>query len=226
MHTTPFPIVPLGDQAVLVSLLDEQAAVGFSSAVRQAGWPWLFDVVPAYATVGVHFDANQIRFKAVVDALQRLSVPTSIQAKEQRRHNIPCCYEMQIDLARVAEMTKLSEDEVIKHHCGRDYTIHAIGFAPGFPYLGYLPPELCGVSRLQSPRLRVPGGSVGLTGAQTGIYPQERPGGWNLIGRTPLVLVDVEDEYFPLQVGQRICFQRIDEAEYRRLVGERLPIST
>ena len=97
---------------------------------------------------------------------------------------------MQLDLERVAEHLRLTVAEVIALHSSCDYTVHAIGFAPGFPYLGYLPPPLCGVPRLPAPRLRVEPGSIGLTGRQTGIYPLARPGGWNLIGRTPLVLVE------------------------------------
>src|SRR5947199_152200 len=82
----------------------------------------------------------------------------------------------------------------------------AVGFVPGFPYLGYLPAELCGVGRLPSPRVRVEAGSVGLTGRQTGVYPLPRPGGWNLIGRTPLVVVDVAAGFFPLRVGDAVRF--------------------
>ena len=76
---------------------------------------------------------------------------------------------------------------------------------------------------MPAPRLRVAAGSVGLTGRQTGVYPLERPGGWNIVGRTPLVLADPATEYFPLRVGDRVRFIRIDEAEFRRLAGERLP---
>src|SRR5205807_4427751 len=100
--------------------------------------------------------------------------------------------------------------------------VYAIGFCPGFPYLGYLPASLSDVPRLPVPRLRVEAGSVGLTGRQTGIYTEARPGGWNLIGRTPLQLVDVADGYFPLRTGDRVRFTRIDEAEFRRLLGQRL----
>ena len=86
---------------------------------------------------------------------------------------------------------------MIALHGGTRYTVYAIGFCPGFPYLGYLPDELAGVPRLPAPRLRVEEGSVGLTGRQTGIYTEVRPGGWNIVGRTPLRLVDVACEYFP-----------------------------
>jgi inhibitor of KinA len=93
---------------------------------------------------------------------------------------------------------------------------------PGFPYMGYLPKELCGVPRLESPRVRVDPGSVGMTGRQTAIYPQASPGGWNLIGRTPLVIVDVASGFFPLRVGDRVRFTPIDAKRYAELESERL----
>src|SRR5206468_7095395 len=101
------------------------------------------------------------------------------------------------------------------------YVVYAIGFCPGFPYLGYLPKELAGVPRLTSPRLTVEAGSVGLTGRQTGIYTEARPGGWNIVGRTPLELVNVKDGYFPPRTGDEVVFERIDETEFRRLQGTR-----
>lgn len=228
---------PLGDQAVLAYLPDEAAAVRLARAVRAAAPAWLQDVVPAYAGVGVFFDADRVGTGEVVRWLnEKLSggrkPPESRvtqgayapRSGEGLSHVIPVCYEMQLDLARVAEQTGLSGDRVIELHTAAEYTVYAIGFVPGFPYLGYLPADLCGVGRLPSPRLRVEPGSVGLTGKQTGIYPLPRPGGWNIVGRTPLVLVDVADGYFPLRVGDRVRFARIDEAEYRRLEGERLPV--
>jgi inhibitor of KinA len=129
---------------------------------------------------------------------------------------------MASDMQRVCEHTGLAPDEVIRLHTSTEFTVYAIGFVPGFPYMGYLPQQLCGVARLPSPRVRVEAGSVGLTGRQTGIYPLARPGGWNLIGRTPLVIVDVATGFFPLAVGDVVRFERIDERRYRELEGERL----
>jgi inhibitor of KinA len=122
----------------------------------------------------------------------------------------------------VAGHTGLSAGEVIRLHTETQYTVYAIGFCPGFPYLGYLPAPLAGVPRLPSPRLRVEAGSVGLTGRQTGIYTEVRPGGWNLVGRTPLELVNVKDGYFPLRTGDQVCFEAIDAGEFQRLWGHRL----
>ncbi len=214
-------LTPLGDQAVLAYLPDEPAAVRFAAAVRNANPPWLHDVVPAYASVGVYFDADAVRAVEVMRWLESLpAADTGVSVAA--RHVVPVCYELGPDLAAVAGQLKLTVEDVIRFHTATEYTVYAVGFVPGFPYLGYLPGELCGVPRLSSPRVRVEPGSVGVTGRQTGIYPLPRPGGWHLIGRTPLVLVDVAADYFPLRVGDVVTFERIGEAEYKRRDGERL----
>jgi inhibitor of KinA len=216
-------LVPLGDQAALAYFPDEASALRFAAAARRLSEPWLIDVVQAYTSVAVYYDLLRAGFAGVAESLRRLEVEAE-QAPPPapgKLHVIPCCYELQLDLPRVAEHTGLSADEVIRLHAGTEYTVYAIGFCPGFPYLGYLPPQLSGVPRLPAPRLRVEVGSVGLTGRQTGIYTEPRPGGWNLLGRTPLELVNVADGYFPLRTGDRVRFERIDEADFRRLHGER-----
>jgi inhibitor of KinA len=212
---------PLGDQAALAGFADEAAALRWAAAVRALAPPWLVDVVQAYTTVAVYFDLDVTTFAAVADALPARDAPAA-PAPAGTLHHLPCCYELAPDLGRVAEHTGLKEEEVIALHASAVYTVYAIGFSPGFPYLGYLPEALCGVPRLSAPRLRVEPGSVGLTGRQTGVYPEARPGGWNIVGRTPLVLVDVADGYFPLRTGDRVQFVRVDEGEFRRRQGERL----
>jgi inhibitor of KinA len=219
----PYSLQPLGDQAVLASFAAESDALRWAAAARCLAAPWLVDVVQAYRGVAVFFDLEQTTLPVVthaLDALMQANLPD--EATQTRLHEIPCCYELQLDLLRVAETTGRTEEEVIALHSAGEYTIYAIGFCPGFPYLGYLPPSLCGVPRLPAPRLRVEAGSVGLTGRQTGIYTETRPGGWNIIGRTPLELVCVADGYFPLRTGDRVRFVRIDEATFRQLQGQRL----
>ncbi|HEV3145488.1 MAG TPA: 5-oxoprolinase subunit PxpB [Gemmataceae bacterium] len=215
---------PLGDQAVLATFKTEAAALHFAAAVEAAGLPGVIDIVPAYFSVAVFFDLGQTQYAKLVPSLKQVakSKPARKSKSSARQHIIPCCYELGHDRGRIAEHTGLTIEEVIRLHSDAEYTVYAIGFCPGFPYLGYLPKPLCGLPRLPSPRLRVEPGSVGLTGQQTGIYPLERPGGWNLLGRTPLLLVDVEDGYFPIRAGDRVKFQRIDEAEFKKLEGERL----
>jgi inhibitor of KinA len=216
-------ILPLGDQAALVYLRQERDALAFAGAIRRTNFSWLIDVVPAYSSVAIYFAADQIDFPgAQAELAQILQETCAENAPEGRTHHIPCCYELGLDLERIAGHTGLDAEGVIRLHTSTAYTVYAIGFCPGFPYLGYLPPQLSGVPRLPSPRLRVEGGSVGLTGRQTGIYPEARPGGWNILGRTPLELVNLKDNYFPLGAGDRVQFERIDETEFRRLQGQRL----
>src|SRR5262249_12022322 len=151
---------PLGDQAALAHFADEAAALGFAAAVRGSNPPWLVDVGQAYTSVAVFFSLDRANFTALAAALLRLDQPGQAPATG-RLHRIPCCYEKGPDLARVAEQRRLPADEVIRLHTAMVYTVYAIGFCPGFPYLGYLPEELCGVPRLEKPRLRVEAGSVG-----------------------------------------------------------------
>jgi inhibitor of KinA len=213
---------PMGDQSALAYFEDERSALRWAAGVRRLGAPWLVDVVQAYASVAVYFDPDRTSYSAVAEVLAALRPEEQPGGPEGRLHLVPCCYERGPDLGRVAKHTGRTPEEVIELHAGAEYTVYAIGFSPGFPYLGYLPEALCGVPRLPAPRLRVEPGSVGLTGRQTGVYPEARPGGWNLIGRTPLELVHVADGYFPLRTGDRVRFERIDEAEFRRLAGRRL----
>jgi inhibitor of KinA len=224
--STPPRIVPLGDQAVLAYLPDEARAVSFAAAVRAEDPPWLEDVVPAYASVGVFFDADRIGMAEVIQWLETTQPGHAHPLPHGRgspgQFLIPVCYEFGPDLPRVCEHTSLTAENVIQLHTTTEFTIYAVGFVPGFPYMGYLPKVLCGVPRLSSPRVRVEPGSVGITGRQTAIYPQASPGGWNLIGRTPLVIVDVASGFFPLRVGDRVRFAPIDAKRYAELEGMRL----
>ena len=211
---------PLGDQAVLATFDDEPAAARFAEAVRGFHAPWLLDVVLAYVTVAVFYDLDQIDYEVVAGTLRNLRLPRAPEAG--KLHIVPCCYERQLDLNRVAETTGLAPDEVIRLHHSLDYAVFAVGFSPGFPYLGYLPEPLAGVPRLEQPRVRVEPGSVGIAGKQTGIYPGATPGGWNVIGQTPLELVNIVDGYFPIRPGDQVRFRRIDETEFKQLKGQRL----
>ncbi|MGL4552795.1 MAG: 5-oxoprolinase subunit B family protein, partial [Gemmataceae bacterium] len=198
---------PIGDQGVMARLDDESLAVRWADAVRRAAPPWLLDVVQAYTAVAVYHDLDATDVGRVLAWLAE--VTPSEGAAPGTLHTIPVCYELGPDLEMIAAHTRLSVEDVIRLHTSVEYTVYAIGFCPGFPYLGYLPPELCGVPRRPSPRLRVEPGTVGLTGRQTGIYTEPRPGGWALIGRTPVTLVDVGRGYFPLRTGDRVRFTRV-----------------
>ncbi len=174
----------------------------------------------AYHFLAVYIDPALLSVKRALDELKLLK--PSHEEVESRLHAIPCCYEMGEDLASTAERLGLSTEEVIKLHTQTVFTIYAIGFSPGFPYLGWLPKELQGVSRRNEPRIRVPVGSVAIVGKQSAIYPQATPGGWALIGRTPLEIVNVQQGFFPMRIGDRVQFQRIDHEGFDQLLGGQL----
>src|SRR5262249_49584811 len=134
-------------------------------------------------------------------------------ARQGKRIAIPVLYDG-ADLDAVAARLNLSQDQVIALHSGVEYHVFAIGFLPGFPYAGYLPPALSGLPRREAPPLRVPAGSIGIAGRQTGIYPRESPGGWHLLGRTPLCIADPDEGSFPIRAGDRIRFAAISLAEF------------
>jgi inhibitor of KinA len=216
-------LLPLADQAVMAYCESEADALVLAAAVRRLKPSWLVDVVPAYTSVAIFFDQEKTDSHAVASEVEQIvHSRQALPVPQGRLHRIPCCYELGLDLERVSAHAGLPVDEVIRLHTASAYTVYAIGFCPGFPFLGYLPEALSGVPRLLSPRLQVEAGSVGLTGRQTGIYTEARPGGWNILGRTPLELVHVANGYFPIHIGDRIQFHRIDDREFRRLSGQRL----
>jgi inhibitor of KinA len=239
-------IVPLGDNALVLevgTVIDESTHRKVQAAWRAlaaAPLPSVNEVVPAYTTVTVFYDpAAAVRAGAPAQGIadwlgavlrERLKNPPKIKKPESRVVEVPVCYggEFGPDLARVAAQAKLSPDDVIKRHTKAEYLVHLIGFAPGFPYLGGLPKELR-TPRHPKPRMAVPPGSVGIGGEQTGIYPVTTPGGWNLIGRTPLrVFRPEENPPVLLSAGDRVKFRAITAEEFKKLQAheEKLPAPT
>jgi len=214
--------LPLADQGVMIACRDEAEAAAVAESLRDQPIAWQIDIVQAYLRVAVFYDLARTTFADAAAALLQRTWSNGSQ-HEGRLHRVPCCYEMGLDLDRISKDVGLSREEVIAAHTEITYTVYAVGFCPGFPYLGYLPGKLANVPRLASPRLRVEPGSVGLTGRQTGVYTEPRPGGWSIVGRTPLLLCSLADGWFPLRTGDRVKFDRIDEVEFARLAGERLP---
>jgi len=211
---------PLGESAFILRDLGPWEAHRLSDAVDAARVPGVLETVCAYDTIGVYVDPtvfDRDRFETVAEALRPAAVEDGA-----RRHTVPVCYDLGPDLPEVCDRLGLTPKRFAELHSGLAYKCFAIGFSPGFPYLGWLPEELRGVPRQESPRVRVPAGSVAITGTQTGIYPQETPGGWALIGRTPLELVNLRDEYFPIHAGDTIAFERINETAFRAMEGRRL----
>ncbi|MCL2459475.1 MAG: 5-oxoprolinase subunit PxpB [Desulfobulbus sp.] len=218
-----------GDRALIAVYGDEvDPAVNervrrMAALIEASRHPAIEAVVPAYCTLAVHYDPGLINPAALGELLRDLeahAIKAAVQP--QATVEIPVCYggEFGPDLATVATCNRLASDEVIRLHSQTVYRIYAIGFAPGFCYLGGLDPRIH-TPRLATPRSRVPAGSVGIAGGQTGIYPLASPGGWQLIGRTPLALFDCgRTPPVPYRPGDALCFRPISADTFFRLAGE------
>ncbi len=219
----------LGDSAY-VTVLDgpvDDAMADRVDALRRAlaeeAWPGLTDLVPAFASVAMYFAPGRVpepdEVQARLDAAVRRMRVTSADAARVVELSVAYGGEAGPDLDDVARHTGLSREAVIARHAGAVYRVHAIGFVPGFPYLGGLPRELA-TPRRSRPRSRVPAGSVGIGGAQTGVYPVASPGGWNLIGHTAAPLFDAGREPPALlRTGDRVRFVPVPAVESARVAG-------
>lgn len=188
------------------------------TAIRQAELPGLVDVAPAYSTLLLEFSLACLRESQTLDAVRR-AISDAAQIAVQAQSpiiKIPVCYDASCapDIEDVARFHSIDVPELIRLHSQPVYTVQFIGFAPGFGYLGGLP-ETLATPRLDTPRVRVPAGSVGIAGDQTGIYPTETAGGWRLIGRTPLALFNAcREPPSLLTAGVRLRFVPIDRVEF------------
>ncbi len=219
---------PLGDSAVVATMghgIDEStlaSVLRLAVAVAAAKRKGIIDIVPAYATLTVFYDPEQFSQNAYESVgrfveLCALRAGTGGPMRAAAPVEIPVCYggEFGPDLGTVADHCRKGAEEVAAIHAAADYLVHAIGFVPGFPYLGGLPESLC-TPRRGTPRTRVPAGSVGIGGAQTGVYPIEAPGGWQVIGRTPIALFRPDREPAALlSAGNRVRFRPITAQEFQ-----------
>lgn len=195
-----------GFAALLARYLEEVNLVGVE------------DVVPAFDQVALYYKGtpDQIALLGALEGFGASPTPSG------RVHSIPVCYELGVDLQQVCDMLALDQPDFVRSHAGIEYDCKAVGFCPGFAYLGWLDESLGKLGRKETPRLRVEPGSVAIAGRLTAVYPLERPGGWWLVGKTPLTLVDVKSEYFPLAVGDTVRFRPITREEFDSLSGGRL----
>ncbi|MFC4321874.1 5-oxoprolinase subunit PxpB [Litchfieldia salsa] len=229
---------PLGDQAVLIEVgetitLDIHEKIKtISSCLNTLQDDWFIEYIPAFTTVTVFYDLmtiqkkdtkNKTPYEYVCDELSFLLSSVGTNEKvESRTVTIPVCYEQELapDLEFVAKTNQLSSQEVINIHSSGEYTVYMIGFAPGFPYIGGMSNRIA-APRKETPSLRIPAGSVGIAGKQTGVYPLETPGGWQIIGRTPLKLFQPdEDNPSLLKAGDKIKFSQISYKDYCSLGGK------
>lgn len=217
-------ILPAGDLSVVAEFGNEISTACndrvrlLNQHLKKNKIKGIVETVPTFRSLLIYYDPLIISYKKLCDCIRSASeTKGDIEYDSRRIVEIPVCYGGQYgeDLAAVAEHVGMSEEEVIKLHSGMDYLIYMLGFLPGFPYLGGMDPRLS-TPRLSNPRTSIPAGSVGIGGEQTGVYPIASPGGWRLIGRTPLKLYDSEREKPTLyQAGDYIHFRPIAEEEYK-----------
>lgn len=224
-------ILPLTESAILVRMGDGEAidpaivdAVGaLALAIDRAAISGVTDVVPAYATILVELDAERTDGATVEEVIRRLAVGNLAGPDEERRVVIiPVAYggEYGPDLEETATTLALTSEEVVRLHTGAKYQVACLGFSPGWAYLMGLPSALT-IPRRKEPRTRIPAGSVAIGGAQTGVYPSETPGGWHLLGRTPLRMFDPHrSEPSLLRTGDYVRFAPIDEERFDAIARE------
>lgn len=215
---------PVGAEAVLLVLADTPDAhlplriARLAEAIRQRLGPQLRELVPGWTTLLLHYDlllTDPVRLAADLAPLLEHGQSAPSPDEQGRLHCLSVWYGGE-DLGAVAEACRLRPGQVIDLHCAVEYRVGAIGFAPGFAYLGELDARLA-LPRRATPRTRVPAGSLAIAERQTAIYPQASPGGWHLLGLCPQRLFDpVQTPPCPLALGDRVRFEPIDEATYRR----------
>jgi inhibitor of KinA len=227
----PYTIFPLGDAALTVEFsntIDKEnnnKAIQLFHQLREAKIPYIKSLVPGYSSLTVHYDVvalyndKQTAFETMAVMIENFTEERkpSASSVDERLITIPVCYEKNFapDIFEVASLKNLSPEEVISIHSAREYRVYMLGFVPGFAYMGEVD-EAIAVPRRDQPRLQVDAGSVGITGKQTGIYPFNTPGGWQIIGRTPLKLFNKEEEQpVLLQPGDRIKFHSITADEFK-----------
>lgn len=226
------PIYPrillLGDSGLTVEFGDRIApeindrVLSLADRLEKAHLPGLVEIVPTYRSVTLYVDPLTADFGHLAEQVLLLAGKVATSPPFQsRRVTIPVLYggTQGPDLQIVATLHGLTPEEVVSIHTSVDYRLYMLGFSPGFPYLGQVPDAIA-TPRLTTPRAKVPAGSVGIAGSQTGIYPQESPGGWRLIGRTPLRLFDLtRPDPFLLRTGDLVRFLPIDQEAFDRIAS-------
>lgn len=223
-------VVPLGDTAVLVEFADQVDPVvntgiqRLTDTIRARRLPWIRDVVPALASLAVHIDLGVTEEFDTVEMVRSL-VQTCLDGNSAGRRRlraptvVPVCYDdgFGMDLEDISKRTGIATDEVVRRHLGSDFRVLMVGFVPGHPYLGGLDPKLS-VPRRSAPRLRMPTGSVAIANTQCVVYPYEIPGGWSVVGRTPLRLFDATRHRPSLfEPSDSVRFERIERQRFDQI---------
>lgn len=201
--------------------------IAADQTLRDALGEALIDLIPSYTTLLVHYDSQQLTFGQVATLIRNaLRHLTPAESQNGQLHEIPVWYDESVgpELPLVAKRAGLSVDSLIERHCGHDYCVFALGFAPGYGFMG-LVDEGIATPRLKTPRRKVTAGSVGIADRQTAIYPLLSPGGWNILGRTAVPLFEYAKRGEPLlRPGDKVRFKAIGKAEFEAAGGDTTPM--
>lgn len=222
---TPVRFYPAGDSALVAEFGKEieetvnNRVHGMARWLQEQSIPGVLEVLPTFRSLMVCYDPLRISYGKLVRRLARCPEDAGAAlAGEKQILEVPCCYDGP-DLQSMEELTGLSREAIIQIHSSVDYKIYMMGFLPGFVYLGGLDPRIC-VPRLQTPRTRIEPGSVGIGGSQTGVYPVASPGGWRILGYTPLKFYDpARANPILCKAGMYLRFVPISRSDYERQAG-------
>jgi inhibitor of KinA len=227
----PYTVFPLGDAGLIIdfgNVIDEptnKKVLHLFHVLKNSLHPYITDVVPAYSSLAVYYNAiavcqkrsnNKTAFETMAELIENISEKNHELPQQQARLiEVPVCYasKFSTDIEYIAQQNKIDVDEIIHLHTSKTYRVYMIGFLPGFAYMGQVDERIV-IPRKPEPQ-NVVAGTVGIAGVQTGIYPLDSPGGWQIIGRTPLKLFDKDKEQSVLfQPGDEIKFYSITEDEF------------
>ncbi len=189
--------------------------------VFQGNLKGILNYTPSYNKLIINFDLGKTNSSKIIDFLQSVDFSKLNFSQNSKKWTIPICYDFEMDLENISKNLKIDEDEIKKIHLNTIFFIYMIGFVPGHPFMGDLDPKLF-LNRLKTPRVKIPPGSVGVVEKFCNIYPYESPGGWNIIGRTPIKLFNTQNESNPclLSPGDTVKFKSISKEEFKKLTNE------
>lgn len=220
-------VVAAGDAALVVEFADRidaavnARAIAVAQALRAAALPGVRDIVPAYRSVTLYFDPLRADATEIDARLRQAAAACELDAPplDGPLVHVPVCYDADYgpDLDQVARFAGVAPRDVVALHCSREYRVFMLGFVPGFAYMGTVDSRIA-LPRRTEPRTAVPAGAVAIAGGQTGIYPRQTPGGWHIIGRTPLALLSF-DRPVPslLAAGDRVRFHQVDRTVFEQV---------
>lgn len=214
-------IAVIFDNRIDVSI--NRQVIGLRDTIADREYPGIIELVPSYHVLQIYFDTLSCDYNGLMQWVEE-----SVKVLEKKNKCdeypvkvVPVCYDKRVglDIEEVCDHNNIDIETLVRLHCEQEYLVYMIGFTPGFPYLGGMNPKIA-TPRKATPRLKILSGSVGIAGEQTGIYPVNSPGGWQIIGRTPLKLFDSSSEVpFALNAGEKIRFESISYEEYLSLGG-------